>query len=270
LCYESATIRKSHVPPSNRPFPIGEAAENARIAFGGARAGKVYEALLGAILDHRLAPGTRLTEDEVGALFGASRTIVRAALQALAHERVVTIEPNRGAQVAEPTVEEARQVFEARSLIEPRLAMVAAGRATSADVARLNAHHAEEEEAILAGDQGRAISLSARFHNLIAEIADQRILEGFVRELTSRSSLVVALYWQRRDAMCERHAHHELIEAIAHGQGERAADLMRSHLVDILSGLNLKTARPKGASLSELLQTAPLAEVAGSAAPAAK
>ncbi|MBN9022792.1 MAG: GntR family transcriptional regulator, partial [Rhizobiales bacterium] len=54
----------------------------------------VYENILTAILDHRLPPGTRLPEDEIGAAFGASRTIVRAALQALAHERVVVIEPN--------------------------------------------------------------------------------------------------------------------------------------------------------------------------------
>ena len=188
--------------------------------------------ILAAYFDHRLPPGTRLPEDEVGAMFGASRTIVRAALQELAHERVVTIEPNRGAQVAEPTTEEARQVFEARSLIEPKVAALAAGRATNADVARLRAHHAEEEAAIVAGDQGKAIALSAHFHTLIATIADQPILEAFVRELTSRSSLVVALYWRRRDATCERHAHHELIEAIATGAADRAADLMRSHLVD--------------------------------------
>lgn len=209
-------------------------------ALRGARSARIYSALLAAILDHRLMPGTRLPEDEIGALFGASRTIVRAALQALAHERVVVIQPNRGAQVAQPTVEEARQVFEARSLLEPRIAALAATHATPDDVARLRAHHAEEEAAIRGGDQRRAIALSARFHNMIAEIADQTILEGFVRELMSRSSLVVALYWRRRDATCERHAHHELLDAIAAGQPERAADLMRSHLVDLFSGLDLR------------------------------
>ncbi len=166
------------MPPSSRSANADTARPHGRPGFGSSRAGQVYAALLAAILDHRLVPGTRLPEDEVGALFGASRTIVRAALQALAHDRVVTIERNRGAQVAEPTIEEARQVFEARSLIEPRLAALAAGRASEGDVARLRAHHAEEESAILSGDQGRAIALSARFHMLIAEIADQQILEG--------------------------------------------------------------------------------------------
>ena len=211
-------------------------------------------ALLAAILDHRLPPGTRLPEDEIGALFGASRTIVRAALQALAHERVVIIEPNRGAQVAEPTVAEARQVFEARSLIEPRVAALAAGRAEPGRRrARFAAISAEEKAALAAGDQQPRHRAFRGFHNPIAEIADQQILAGFVRELISRSSLVVALYWHRRDAICERHAHSALVEAIAAGAGERASDLMRSHLVDILSGLDL-TQRPKRAGgLSDML-----------------
>ncbi len=219
----------------------------------GDRAGRIYSALLWAILDHRLPPGTRLPEDELGAVFGVSRTIVRAALQGLAHEAVVTIEPNRGAQVAQPTAEEARHVFEARSLVEPRLAALAAARAGSREAERIRRHHAEEHAALDAGDRHRSIALSGQFHVLIAEMAAQPILAGFVRELVSRSSLVVALYWRRPDAICERHAHHELAEAIAGGDSPRASDLMLSHLVDIFSGLDLTPRPTRAASLSELL-----------------
>ena len=114
-------------------------------------------------------------------------------------------------------------------------------------------HLADEDAALAADEQSRAIALSAGFHNSIAEIAAQPILEAFVRELTSRSSLVVALYWRRRDAICERHAHHELVDAIAAGAGERAGDLMRSHLVDILSGLDLRPRPQHSGGLSDLL-----------------
>lgn len=213
----------------------------------------VYTGLLTAILDHRLPPGTRLPEDEIGAAFGASRTIVRAALQALAHERVVVVEPNRGAQVAHPTVEEARQVFEVRSLLEPRAAALAAGRATRTDIAALRRHLKEEQAALAADDRHRAIALSASFHIRIAEIAAHQILEGFIRELTSRSSLVVALYWHRHDTICERHAHAALVDAIGGSEGERAADLMRSHLVDVLSGLDFSRQPPRPQSLAALI-----------------
>lgn len=224
-----------------------------RSAATGARTEQVHEALLAAILDHRLAPGTRLPEDDIGEVFGVSRTIVRAALQSLAHERVVTIQPNRGAQVAHPSVEEARQVFEARALLEPHVAALAAERAKASHIVRLKRHHRAEEAAVRKGDQRRAIALSAGFHNMIAEIADQQILEGFVRELTSRSSLVVALYWSRRDTACERHAHHELVDAIGARDARRASDLMRSHLVDIFSGLDLRQRLVPEARLADIL-----------------
>ncbi len=253
MCYLVGVREDVAVAVSDLDLPESRTQADRAPALKSARSAKVYSALLAAILDHRLPPGTRLPEDEIGALFGASRTIVRAALQALAHERVVTIAPNRGAHVAEPTVVEARHVFEARSLIEPRVAALAAGRATPDDVQRLSQHLAEENAALAADEQSRAIALSAAFHNSIAEIAAQPILEAFVRELTSRSSLVVALYWRRRDAICERHAHHELVDAIAAGAAERASDLMRSHLVDILSGLDLSPRPRHAGGLSDLL-----------------
>jgi DNA-binding GntR family transcriptional regulator len=217
------------------------------------KAARIHTALLAAILDHRLPPGARLPEDELGAIYGVSRTIVRSALQALAHERVVTIEPNRGAHVAEPTAEEARHVFEARSVIEPRLTASAAALAKPEDAALLKRHIRDETRALDAGDAGRAIALSGQFHLAIAEIARQPILAGFVRELVSRSSLIIALYWRRPDAICERHAHAELAQAIAANEKKRASDLMLSHLVDLLSGLDLRPRRRENVRLQELL-----------------
>jgi DNA-binding GntR family transcriptional regulator len=218
------------------------------------KAARLHSALHAAILDHRLPPGARLPEDELASLYGVSRTIVRTALQALAHDRVVTIAQNRGAQVAEPSAEEARQVFEARSLIEPRVAALAAERATPADAKRLVRHIREEHKALAADEKGRAIALSGTFHLTIAEIAAQPILAGYVRELVSRSSLIIALYWRRQDAMCERHAHMALVEAIKAGERRQAAELMLSHIVDLLSGLDLSQRPRAETGLAALLR----------------
>ena len=73
----------------------------------------------------------------------------------------------------------------------------------------------------------------------IAELADQQILTGFVKDLVLRSSLIISLYWRRRDTTCESHAHQALVDALEAGNGKAASDLMRSHLVDLLSGLDL-------------------------------
>ena len=209
-----------------------------------ARWSLVYERVRAAILDHSLAPGTKLPEDELGAIYAVSRTVVRAALQALAHDRLVTLELNRGAFVAKPTRIEAREVFEARALIEPKVAALAAEIATPADAALLRRHLADEHRALHDGKDGEAVVLSAKFHVAIAEIAAQSILTEIVRDLCSRSSLIISLYWRRRDTICESHAHLALVDAIAKQSPRDASELMTSHLVDLLSGLDLSD-RPR-------------------------
>ncbi|MFT6532560.1 MAG: DNA-binding GntR family transcriptional regulator [Limimaricola cinnabarinus] len=213
----------------------------------------IADGLSRAIHEHRLGPGAKLGEDEIGAIYGVSRTVVRAALQTLSHQRLVTIRRNRGAFVASPSPREAREVFEARALLEPRTAQSAAERAEPQDIDQLRAHIMAEHAAIEAGDNGRALHLSGRFHIDLARIADQTIVAGFVEELVARSSLVIALYWRRQSALCERHAHHALIEAVAAGQGARAAELMHSHLVDLHSALDLREHSVPPATLRDIL-----------------
>lgn len=227
-----------------------------RVPLRSARATAVYRALLTAILDHRLAPGTRLPEDDLGAVYGASRTIVRSALEALSHEGIVHIEPNRGAMVAHPTVHEARSVFEARQLIEPRVASAAAERAGEGDIAALQALIDAEHEALHAGDHRRAIVLSGAFHVAIADIAGQPVYAGFVRELVARSSLIISLYWRRRESTCGSPAHAALLAAFGGHDGPRAAALMEAHILDLLGGLDLSVREAKPASLAEILGAA--------------
>lgn len=214
---------------------------------------RVAEALERAIVEHRLPPGAKLPEDEIGEVYGVGRTVVRGALQRLAHGGLVTLRRHRGARVAAPGVREAREVFEARALLEPRTARLAAGRATRADVRALRGHIDEEHAAMAAGENGRAVWLSGRFHTSIAAIAAQATIATFVDSLVARSSLVIALYWRRRDTLCESHAHHALLDAIASGDGPRAEETMRGHLVDLLSGLDLREHPEPGRRLRDLL-----------------
>ncbi|PRY91217.1 GntR family transcriptional regulator [Donghicola tyrosinivorans] len=207
-----------------------------------------------AIHEHRLIPGSKLGEDEIGEVYGVSRTVVRAALQALAHRRLVELKRNRGAFVAQPTVREAREVFEARALLEPRTARSAAVRMTDEDIVALQAHIDAEHAALHAGDNGRALYLSGQFHIEVARIADQSTIEAFITELIARSSLIIALYWQRRAALCESNAHHALMTAFAARDGDRAEELMKSHLLDLVSSLDLSSKASQPQSLREALK----------------
>jgi DNA-binding GntR family transcriptional regulator len=213
----------------------------------------IATALSRAIHEHRLAPGTKLGEDELAEIYGTSRTIIRAALQSLAHGQLVETHRNRGAFVAKPTPTEAREVFEARELLEPRTARMAAQKATHEDIAILRAHIAEEHAALAQSEPGRALYLSGQLHVHIARVADQATIASFVEHLIARSSLIVALYWKRESALCERHAHHALVEAIEAHDMDAAEALMRSHLIDLHSSLELRKTASFGTSLKDIL-----------------
>ena len=213
----------------------------------------VAASLSRAIHEHRLAPGTKLGEDELAEIYHVSRTIVRTSLQTLSHGQLVDIKRNRGAFVAQPTPKEAREVFEARVLVEPRMARMAVKNATAKEVQRLRAHIDEEHTALEDGDSGRALYLSGQLHVIIAQIAGQATIAGFVETLIARSSLIVALYWKRESALCESHAHDALVEAIEAHDQDAAEALMQSHLVDLHSALDLSTKPLGAASLKDIL-----------------
>ncbi len=82
------------------------------------RVATIYRALRHAIIEQALSPGAKLPEDAIGERFGASRTIVRHVLGQLAAEGLVELRRNRGAAVATPSWEEARDIFDVRLGLE--------------------------------------------------------------------------------------------------------------------------------------------------------
>lgn len=220
----------------------------------GERAGVVARALVEAIVEQRLAPATKLVEDELGQIFGVSRTIVRAALQDLAKEGLVDVRPNRGAVVASPTIDEARQVFEARRVIETALVRDACLHRTAADLAGLRAHLKTERAALKGGDRSSTIRLSGDFHLRLATIARQPVLARFVGELVARSALVIALYGQSRASSCGTTEHEGIVKAIAAGDAEDAARLVEYHLRHIESDLTPGTVNGKAPDLAAVLR----------------
>ena len=207
---------------------------------GGDRVGRIREGVTTAILEHRLLPGTKLGEDEIGEIYGASRTLVRTALQKLAHEGIVRIEKNRGAFVSRPTPADAREVFDARRLIEPAIVDHAIDAVSPAWLDRLGKHLAEERAADLRSDARASIRLSGDFHCLVAEMAGHSIYLGFLKELIVRSSLIILLYRRHDTPACGTSHHAEIVTAIRKRDRARAQTLMLSHLREIEDELLLK------------------------------
>ena len=146
----------------------------------------IYERVFDAILEQRLAPGTRLSEDKLGQVFGVSRTIIRKVLQRLEHEGVVEIHRNRGASVANTTAEQARQVLVARQAIERAIVLSACEHIQAEDLQRLQLLIQAEQAAIQAQDRGRALRLSGELHLQLAEACGNEFLANFARMMVSR------------------------------------------------------------------------------------
>lgn len=205
---------------------------------GGSRDERIYRHIVEAIVDHRLRPGTRLPEDALSSAFGISRTGIRKVLQRLALERLVTIRPRRGAQVSRPTARETRDVFAARRLAEGgSLPAVIAGL-VQADEDALRSLIARESRAHAAGNHSEAIRISAAFHVRLVAVGGNEILTGFVEQLTSLSSLIIALYGSPRSVGCDCGEHGELLDLITAGSTAAAESWLTQHLQRIEASLN--------------------------------
>jgi len=202
---------------------------------------EIVERLMAAILEHRLPPGTKLGEDRLAETFGVSRTRIRQVIFRLAGEKVVKQIANRGAFVAEPTVEEARDVFDARAAIEPLLAGRVAGRAAAAEVARLREHVTREQAAHQTDDLRAQIKLSGEFHTLVADMAGNAVLAATLRELVARSSLIIAVYGTRGGSDCAADEHLRLVDAVRRRDAAQASKVMREHLAHVERTLDLQT-----------------------------
>jgi DNA-binding GntR family transcriptional regulator len=190
----------------------------------------VYRSVYDAILAHKLPPGTKLAEDSLGEVFGVSRTVVRKALFRLTHDGIVEIRPNRGAIVATPSVDEARQVFQTRRILESAVIDLLLGSITDDKIADLKRLVDEEQAAFEGGDRVRWIRLSGDFHLRLADLAGNNVIADFLRELISRTSLIIALYETPGNSACTFDEHREIIDAIVAGDGPRAVGLMDHHL----------------------------------------
>lgn len=190
----------------------------------------IYEQVFDAILEQRLIPGTRLSEDKLGQLFGVSRTIVRAVLQRLACEGVVDIQRHQGAVIAHTTAEQTRQVFIARKALELEVVRNACRGLTSAQLQHLRDLIRDEQTALLQQDNGRALRLSGELHLYLAEYSGNAFLAGFLRTLVSRCSLIIAQYESSNRHSCFHAEHEALLDAIEAKDTALAVSLMDAHI----------------------------------------
>jgi DNA-binding GntR family transcriptional regulator len=211
---------------------------------------RIVESLTQAIVERRLMPGTKLVEQQLADLFEVSRTLVRQALNQLSRDHLVTLNPHRGAFVAEPSPEEARQVFELRQMLELQLVRQLCATATPAQVTRLRQHLKAEKKALQQGDVAGRTRLLADFHVLLARLSGNGVLAELLADLLARCSLIALMYQSRHSAEHSSAEHVELVNAIEAGDAKRAAQLMGAHLGHVEQALQV---RPPSRNLATAL-----------------
>ncbi len=224
----------------SRTMPSKAATTNHASSGGGEHTvDEIAEKISAAILEHRLVPGTKLGEDRLATIFGASRAKVREVLARLAHEQVVELVPQRGAFVAKPTIEQAQDVFEARRLIEPGVLRRLIATMDDVKQQRLRRHLEQETEARKRDDKRAIVRLSGEFHVLLAELAGNSALARTMRELSTLTCLIISLYDAPTATSCRADEHEQIVRAVKHGDADQAEALMLDHLEHIQQSLKL-------------------------------
>lgn len=190
-------------------------------------------------MEQRLAPNTKLSEARLCETFGVGRMRVRRALLLLSSQGIIELQSNRGAYVACPDKSEANDVFAARMLIEPPLVHQLAQRSADIDLSVLTDHIALEDAARKKSERTEIIRLSGEFHTKLAHATGNKFISRMMRELVTRTSLIVGLFGSSDGASCPDDEHANILQAIQSNAPERAETLILTHLKHIQSGLDM-------------------------------
>lgn len=206
--------------------------------------GQIVDAVTAAIVERRLMPGTKLVEQQIADLFSVSRTVVRQALNRLSRDRLVTLEPARGAFVAMPSIDEARQVFEVRRLLEGGMVRRLAREITDAQLAELRGHLRHERQAVAHEDVSGRTRLLADFHVVLARLLGNEVLAQLIADLLSRSQLIALMYQSGHSADHSQAEHVQIVHALERRDGRAAARLMEQHITSVERNLRLDPRTP--------------------------
>jgi DNA-binding GntR family transcriptional regulator len=193
-------------------------------------ADQAYLAIRSLIVSLQLAPGDPIREPELTAKLGIGRTPIREALRRLALERLVEVYPRRGMFVTTVDVRDLARLCEVRAVLEPEAARLAAERATKLDLDGINALIEELLDPRRRDDRA-LIDLDERIHRTVYRTSHNQLLEETLEWYYTHALRIWMLALDRTDTLQSAVLeHHDLLDAIARGKGERAAALMRAHV----------------------------------------
>ena len=204
------------------------------------------EAIEEEVATGQLAPGTHLDEIELARRFGVSRTPIREALSLLAGEGLVEIRPRRGAVVAQVTPQRLVEMFEVMAELEAMCARLAARRMSAAELAALEQAHEGCRAASERRDSDAYFYANEHFHHAIYLASHNGFLSDQAHALQRKLRPYRRLQLRVRHRLGKSFEEHQaVLDALRDGDGDRAVDAIRSHVMvqgerfnDLLAGLS--------------------------------
>lgn len=207
---------------------VARNAEGAGIQRGASLRQQVYDTLLDLIVTGQLALGEHLTEPDLSRRLGVSRQPVREALHELAIDGWVDRIQGKGAFVRSPTIDEVRDLFAVRTILEGEAAALACDFVDEHFEARLAELLERGVRAVDQGDAMAVVSANTEFHVLIAEMSGNSVLQDLISSLSLRVAWLFGAVALERGK--ESWAEHEAItEAIRKKDRKQASELVRLH-----------------------------------------
>jgi DNA-binding GntR family transcriptional regulator len=186
-----------------------------------------------AIMDGRLPPGQRLTEERLARELGISRTPVREALKVLQSEGLVDAAPNRSATVRAYEPGDLEDMYQLRALLEGYAARRAAGRLSDEKLLALRASCERFEAMSPADDLREVVRENFVFHNMILEAAGSTRLSGMVRQVVELPLVYKSYVWYSPEqARISQHYHRQITRALERRDAERAELVMKEHVLE--------------------------------------
>ena len=213
----------------------------------------IAERIVAAVMDHRLSAGAKLSEIALCEAFDTTRARVRRALLVLSERGIVALHSNRGAFIASPSREDARDIFHARVVIEPPIMRVAVQTLRETQIEQLATYIVSEHAAERAGNRREMIRLSGLFHVKLASFAGNPVLVRIVEDLVAKSSLIIGLFGDSRQESCSHEEHERLLDAIRRRDAKAAPGMMAEHLEAIERSLKLTIVADEPADLKRIL-----------------
>lgn len=202
----------------------------------------IVEAITRSIVEHQLAPGAKLGEQKLADQFGVSRTLIRQALFQLSQNRLIRMEPARGAFVSAPSVAEARQVFAVRRMLEAGMVRAFIAGVTPHHIEALRAHIVQEQEAVRDGNVSSRTELLGDFHVRMAQLMGNEVLALMLMDLLSRCALITLMYQSSAAAAHSHEEHTAIVDALQARDEGLALRLMDEHLHHVEAALTLSSA----------------------------